>query len=447
MQYRNTSTSRRVWQESGHASLCLLGVHLRRMNFFQPLEAHVQIEQKVLKYTPVQKLEMFLVGVLAGAKAVSHTEIAVRIDPALVAAFGLPGCAEQSSIADTLNAASEQDVADVQVALGELFGSYSHSRQHEFTRDFLVLDVDLSPLPASKQAEGSERGYMGRSRSKTGRKLVGVRAADTQEIVWETVIAGRMVESLPILQEAIYAMERRLGLQGEDPATLKKRERTEIRLDSGWGSEPIITWLLARGYQVTGKFRSAGRVRKLVRGISIWQPTSSPGREVAEVPAPVTFGRPLAQYAVRTPSKEHTSGYYHAVVFTSRTDLTMTGVVEHYDGRAGMEADLKSDKHGLGLAMIRKQRLPAQMLVVLLVQLAHNILLWARTWLSKHAPRLHQFGIVRLIGQVWAIAGRIKLTDKGVQRVRLRRAHPRSRDVCSGFRPLLTNSHIEVVMG
>jgi hypothetical protein len=52
-------------------------------------------------------------------------------------------------------------------------------------------------------------------------------------------------------------------------------------------------------------------------------------------------------------SKEHEGGYYHAVVFTSRTDLTMTGVVEHYDGRAGMEADLKSDKHGLGLAMIR----------------------------------------------------------------------------------------------
>jgi len=29
------------------------------MNFFQPLEAHVKIEQKVLKYTSVQKLEMF----------------------------------------------------------------------------------------------------------------------------------------------------------------------------------------------------------------------------------------------------------------------------------------------------------------------------------------------------------------------------------------------------
>jgi hypothetical protein len=349
------------------------------MGLFKPLEAHVNIQQKVLKYTPVQKLEMFLVAVLAGAKAVSHTATTVRLDPALISAFGLPGCAEQSSIAETLNAATEQDVADVQAALDELFGSYSHSRHHEFTRDLLVLDVDLSPLPASKHAEGSERGYMGRNRSKTGRKLVRVRVADTQEIVWETVITGRRVESLPILQEAICGMESRLGLGGAGADTVKKRERTEIRLDSGWGSGPNITWLLERGYQVTGKFKSAGRVRKLVRGISTWLPTSSPGREVAEVPSPVSFVRPLAQYAVRTPSKAYKEGYYHAVVFTSRTDLTMSGVVEHYDGRAGMEADLKSDKHGLGLAVIRKRLLPAQKMVVLLVELAHNILIWARS--------------------------------------------------------------------
>lgn len=224
MQHHSISAAARTWKESGHASLCVLGAYLRRMDFFQPLEAHVKIGQKVLKYTPVQKLEMFLVGVQAGAKAVSHTATTVRIDPALISAFGLPGCAEQSSIAETLNAATEQDVTDMQVALDELFRAYTHSRQHNFTRDYLVLDVDLSPLPASQHAEGSERGYMGRSRSKTGRKLVRVRAADTHEIVWETVISGRRVESLPVLQEALYGMECRLGLCGDDADTVKKRE-------------------------------------------------------------------------------------------------------------------------------------------------------------------------------------------------------------------------------
>jgi hypothetical protein len=109
---------------------------------------------------------------------------------------------------------------DLQAALGEIFSSHSQACLHDFSRELLVLDLDLSPLPASSAAEGSERGYMGRSRSKTGRKLVRVRAADTHEIVWETVITGRRVESLPVLQEAIYGMESRLGLQGTDASTL-----------------------------------------------------------------------------------------------------------------------------------------------------------------------------------------------------------------------------------
>lgn len=81
----------------------------------------------------------------------------------------------------------------------------------------------------------------------------------------------------------------------------------------------------------------------------------------------------------------------------------MTGVVEHYDGRAGMEADRKSAKQGVGLAVIRKRLLPAQKMVVLLVQLAHHLLMWARFWLGKNAPRLYDYGIVRLIQQVGAI--------------------------------------------
>jgi hypothetical protein len=125
-----------------------------------------------------------------------------------------------------------------------------------------------------------------------GANSCGCEPPTRQPIVWETVISGRGVESLPILQEAIYGMESRLGLLGDDADTRKKRGRTEIRLDSGWGSGPNITWLLERGYQMTGKFKSAGHVRKLVRGNSTWQPTSSPGREV---PEPVMYVRLLAQ--------------------------------------------------------------------------------------------------------------------------------------------------------
>ncbi|GHO51476.1 hypothetical protein KSX_96390 [Ktedonospora formicarum] len=224
------------------------------------------------------------------------------------------------------------------------------------------------------------------------------------------MISARTVESLPVLQDAIQAAEALLGLAGDGEEAQRKRTRTEIRLDSSWGSEAMITWLLERGYQVTGKFKSNGRVRKLVSEIPTWSSTSSPGREVAGVPEPVAFVRPLAQYAVRTPSKKQKNGYYHAVLFTSRMELSMQAVVDHYDGRAGMEADLKGDKYGLGLATIRKHRLPAQKIVILLMQLAHNVLLWARQWLSKEVSHLDDYGIVRLIQQVWTGAGQ---TDGG----------------------------------
>jgi hypothetical protein len=181
-----------------------------------------------------------------------------------------------------------------------------------------------------------------------------------------------------------------------------------------------------------------------VREISDWQPTSSPGREVAPLPAPVPFTRPLVQYAVRTPSKEHVSGYYHAMVFTSRSDLSKTGVVEQYDKRAGMEADLKGDKHGLGLAVIRKRRWAAQKIVVLLMPLAHNVLIWAKGWLISQAPHLSSYGIVRLIQQVWAMPGRVKVSGREIRRVRLRRAHPRAREVYGGFRLLLAHSQITI---
>jgi len=437
----------RKWHASAHASLCVLGSYLRLIGFFRPLEARVKLKQKVRQYTPVQKLEMLFVSLLAGAKAVSQTGTTLRVDRALQVAFGLPGCADQSVIADPLNAATEADVAARREVVEATFTQYSQARRHDLTRSVLTLDLDLSPLPASARAEGSERAYMGRSRSKTGRKLVRVRAAKYQETLWEEVRPGKTVETLPVLQEAVTAAEHLLGLDGEDPEVLAQRARVEWRLDSGWGSEAAITWLLERGYQVTGKFKSTARVKKLVQPISTWQPTSSPGREVAPVPAPVALARPTQQYAVRTPSKEKPGGFYHAVLVTSRQDLDMLETVRHYDGRAGMEADLKGDKHGLGLGVVRKQRLCAQRMVVLLGTLAHNVLLWSRRWLAQAAPRLAGFGIVRLVGEVWAVPGRVKLHGDGLQRVRLGRDHPRAWDVFRALRPLLAQSQTRLLWG
>jgi hypothetical protein len=439
MQQPTPPSSSRLWHDSAHASLCLLGAHLRAIGFFRDLEAGITIRQKSLRYTPAQKLEMFMVSLLAGASAVSHSNRGLRVDQALQAAFGLPGCADQSVIADTLDAATPEDVAALRTAIDSIFGRFSRARRHDHASCLLTLDVALSPLPASRKAERSERGYFGRCRSKTGRKLVRVRAALYQETIYEEVCSGKTAESLPVLQRAIAATERLLGMAGESVPAHEKRTRTEVRLDSSWGSDAVLTWLLERGYQVTGKVKSFSRTRKLTKGIKAedWQPTSSEGREAAAIPEPIVYSRPVRQFAVRTPSQDHESGYDTAVLFTTRTDLEQRAVVDHYDDRAGMEADLKGDKHGLALGVIRKQWFGAQQVVVLLIGLAHNLLIWSRRWLADAVPRVGACGIVRLVQEVWAVPGRVKVTTEGICRVRLTRQHPRARDVCHGFQALL----------
>jgi hypothetical protein len=461
MEGKQTRTPERKWYDSSHASLCALGAYLCRSQFFAPLETEVHIRQKTLRYTPLQKLEMLFVSLLAGAKAVAHTGLTLRVDRALQVAFGLPGCAEQSVLADTLDAATDADVAALRRACDALFRQYSQTlRQvrHDLAQTFLTLDLDLSPCPTGATAEGAERAYMGRYRATTGRRLIRVRAAPSQEILWEDVRPGRTAESLPVLQEVVLAVEQLLGL-GEvaddplaDEAVRHLRGQVEWRLDSGWGGEELLNWLLARGYQVTGKLKAWQRVAKLTKAIpaDAWQPTSSPGREVAAVPTPVALARPTSQYAVRTPAAKKPSGFYHAVLFTTREDLTMAQTVDHYDARAGIEADLKSDKHGLGLARLRKRRLPAQRILVLLSALAHNVLLWARRWLTPAAPRLTGLGLIRLVREVWAIPGRVKLTGASPGhpvRIRLHLAHPRAHEVCRGLRALLDDTDPILVVG
>ena len=122
----------------------------------------------------------------------------------------------------------------------------------------------------------------------------------------------------------------------------------------------------------------------------------------------------------------------------------MLTTVDHYDGRAGIEAEIKGDKHGLALATIRKHKLAAQTMVILLMELAHNVLIWSRRWLAPHAPHLTGCGIVRLIQEAWAVPGRVKLVDGVPLHFRLKREHPRAPGtlwvLLLGFRHLLLPS-------
>ena len=310
---------KRTTMTTGRASLCALGEYLRRHCFFAPLREQVKIRQKTVRYRPIEKLLDALGGILCGAKTIAQNNVTIRTDRAVQRAFGRTGCAEQSTIARTLRACTADNVTQLEQVSWSYLKRYGATPRHRFHDKLLWVDVDLTPMPIGVQAEGSERTWMGRNRSKTGRKTLRYTASDYREILHETLLRGNAA-AVPALKTALCEMETRLGW------TRERRARIVLRMDGGFGTTDVLNWLLSRGYQVVAKISNRGRVQKLRQAIGPWQPTSSPGREMAAVLRPHRFCRTTRQWVIRTPKAQ--GGYQYAVVLTTLPDLAPATVAD-----------------------------------------------------------------------------------------------------------------------
>jgi Transposase DDE domain group 1 len=422
---------------SARASLCALGEYLRRHAFFAPLYQHVQIPQKTIKYRPVDKLLDALVGMLCGAKTIAQSNVTVRVDPAVQRAFGRKGCADQSTIARTLQAGTPQTVQQLEAVSWYYLKRYGHTPRHRLRERRLWVDIDLTPWPTGAKAEGSERTGMGRCRSKTGRKVLRVTASDYREILHETLLHGKAAGG-PALKAALPEVEGHLGW------TRERRQRIVLRLDGGFGTTAILNWLLSRGYQVVAKISNSSRVRTLRQQLGPWQPTSSPGRELAEVLRPHRFCRKTRQWVIRTPKAK--GGYQYAALVTTLPELAPVAVADAYDGRAVIEASFCQDKQGLGIVKRRQHYWEAQQLVLLLARLAPHLLVWSKQWLSR-LPQLRQrlggYGVVRLLQEVWTVPGVLCWQHGWLVSVRFDPLHPLARVLQGGFAALL-GDHVVV---
>jgi|SRR5271167_1589404 len=130
----NESTTEETKRFTGSASLAALGVKLKQLELFGPIRKGVQIAQKTVKHTPVDKLYDGFIAMLAGADGLVEINTRLRSDPALQVAFGRSSCAEQSVVQETLDACSAENVKQLEQAMDVIYRQHSQGYQHDYSR-------------------------------------------------------------------------------------------------------------------------------------------------------------------------------------------------------------------------------------------------------------------------------------------------------------------------
>jgi hypothetical protein len=436
-------------QYSPHASLILISSFVSALNLWPRIRQQVRIPQKTVTHDPHDKLLDVWLMMLTGGHGVVEANTRLRPDRALQSAFGRSACAEQSSLSRTLSACTAETVAQLRTCVTDSLRQHSRACAHDYRRARQLLDVDLTGLPAGATAEDATKGYFASRPSLRGRQLGRVLATAYDEVLVEQLYAGKH-QLEQGFQPLVMAAAGVLALDET------RRKRTILRVDGGGGSDANLNWALGQGYHVLAKVHNWQRAYRLAGSVRRWYADpKGPPRQVGWVTDPAPYLRPLRQLALRYPNtkpKARTPWHY-SVIVTSLADAELFGLCQRpvparrsarasllaalhaYDLRdGGLETQNRADKQGLGLASRNKRAFAAQEMLVLLAQLAHNVVIWTRNRLAQDTPRYALFGIQRMVRDVFHIDGCVRRSSTGrLLHVQLNDRHPHAAAVQRAF--------------
>lgn len=194
---------------------------------------------------------------------------------------------------------------------------------------------------------------------------------------------------------------------------------------------------MTAGWQVLGKGKGGRRPQAYARKIAAatWQDLGQE-RWVAPASAPVIYVRPTQHLVLRWLASEGKTKY--STVVCSVLTWTPAEVIAYYDDRGACETEIQADKGGLKLERRRKKHLAAQEALILLTDVAHNLLAWTPQWMFAGEP-LAEFGITRLTEDVLCLPGRLFFEHDRLVEVQLNKLHPHAAAVAEGLARLLVH--------
>jgi hypothetical protein len=223
--------------------------------------------------------------------------------------------------------------------------------------------------------------------------------------------------SSPCLVPAVTTFEQCLCLPAQH------RAKIIWRLDSGFGGDDNIDWLLERNYQVLAKGHSNRRVAKLAGQVKRWLPVRA-DKFVGRVETPTTFTRPVETLVTRHQTQQ---GWKYNYLFSS-LKISSVPTIHLYEQRGGAETEFRADKSGLGLSKRRKHKRDAQEVWIILTDMAHNYLAWLMSNIFKDSP-FAKYGLLRISRDLLRLPGYIEMKDGQLLSVKLLKSSPLAADL------------------
>jgi hypothetical protein len=216
------------------------------------------------------------------------------------------------------------------------------------------------------------------------------------------------------LQQAV------LGVESSFELVPSQRKRTLYRLDGGSGTDANLSWLLARGYQILAKGFSGKRAKALAAHVSRWD-VYDDHSWLGWVDPPFDLGLPVQVVVKR---RLHKGKLKHSYYVTTLSFPSKRALMDRYNQRGGAEIEqFRADKSGLHLSARRKRSFVAQKALILLTDLAHNLLADFHSR-GLADSRFAEWGLKRIVRDLLAVPGRLHFRLGQLKRIELLASHP-----------------------
>lgn len=404
-----------VQNQCSFVPLAVIGYCLTTSKFLQPVWDELTLGMKTIRHSPTEKLQDVIVAIMAGCQTLAAVNTVLRPERPLAFAWQRPQFAEQSSLSRVLDAMSAIQVAQLRQGSIALLRQHSQLRHHSWSQA-VVIDVDPTSLMASRQAEGSYKGWVSTKRNQFCRHVLRFTLAGYHENLLSLTYPGNR-HGFEYFKEALDQLFQLWPELANHPS------QVIIRSDAELGTDQNLSYLLWLHCQLLMKGYSGTRTKSWVAHLpsDAWlSHPDMPKRWVASSPVSLRLGRRMDSYLLRW--LDRNNQFAHATLHTT-LPYPPFDLWQLYDGRALTEIEIRADKSGLKLHLRRKHSLAAQEGWVHLTDIAHNIVAWLETWMLA-GTAFAKFGPKRIVNELLTIPGQVVIEGGRLTKVTLWQSHP-----------------------